>query len=134
MKVDMPLNKETKPNQTKPPQSWLKSLENFILSSLCRCSNWSFSVSWMPLDNCMCPPIVTCVTIHHRLTPSYLNFLNHSWPSDRLVVSLISGQGYFTFLYRHTKHNREGGRKENKQTRTWVNSKCKKGEVSDTVA
>ena len=37
--------------------------------------------------------------------PHYLNLLNHSWPSDRLVVSLSSGQGYFTFLYGHTKHN-----------------------------
>ena len=55
--------------------------------------------------------------------PHYLNFPNYSWPSGRLVVSLISGQGYFTFLYGHTKHNihnREGGRKENKQSRTWV--------------
>ena len=33
------------------------------------------------------------------------------------MVSLLSGQPYFTFLYKHTKHNihnREGGRKENK--------------------
>ena len=67
----------------------------------------------------------------------YLNPLNHSWPSDRQVVSLISGQGYFTFLYEHTKnniHNRESGRKENKQTRTWVSSERKKGEVCDTFA
>ena len=51
------------------------------------------------------------------------------------MVSLISGQGYFTFLYGRTKHNihnQEGGRKENKQTRTWVSSKLKKGEVCDT--
>ena len=37
--------------------------------------------------------------------------------SDRLVVSLISDQWYFTFLDGHTKHNirnRESGRKENK--------------------
>ena len=50
------------------------------------------------------------------------------------MVSHISGQGYFTFLYGHTKHNihnREGGRKENKQSRTWVSSKRKKGEVCD---
>ena len=32
----------------------------------------------------------------------------------RLVVSLIFGQGYYTFLNGHTKPNREGGRKENK--------------------
>ena len=65
----------------------------------------------------------------------YLNLLNHSWPLDCQVVSLISGQGYFTFLYGHTKHNihnREGGGKENKQTRTWVSSKSKKEEVCDT--
>ena len=39
--------------------------------------------------------------------PYYLNFLEH-----RLMVSLISDQGHYTFLYGHTKHNREGGRKE----------------------
>ena len=32
--------------------------------------------------------------------------------SDCLLVSLISNQGHYTFLYRYTKHNREGGRKE----------------------
>ena len=31
--------------------------------------------------------------------------------SDRLVVSLISDQGHYTFLYGYTKHNREDGRK-----------------------
>ena len=59
--------------------------------------------------------------------------LNHSGSSDRLVVSLISGQGYFTLPYGHTKHNihnREGGRKE--QTWILVSSKRKKGEVCDT--
>ena len=30
-------------------------------------------------------------------------------------------------------HNREGGRKESMETRTWVSSKCKKGEVCDTI-
>ena len=67
--------------------------------------------------------------------PHYLKLLKYSWPSDHLVVSLISGQGYFTFLYRYTKHNihnREGGRKENEQTQTWVSSKHKKGEDCDT--
>ena len=29
-----------------------------------------------------------------------------------LVVFLITGQGYFTFLYRYAKHNQEGGREE----------------------
>ena len=69
--------------------------------------------------------------------PYYLNLLNQSWPSDRLVVSPISGQGYFTFLYGHTKHNihnRERGRKENKQTRIWFSSKPKKGVVCDNFA
>ena len=66
-----------------------------------------------------------------RPTP-YINHWIYSCPSHRLVVSLISGQGYFTFLYGHTKHNREEGRKENKQTQTWVSSKRKKGEVFDT--
>ena len=67
--------------------------------------------------------------------PYYLNYSYYSWPSDLLVVSLISGQWYFTSLHGHTRpniHNREGGRKEIKQTRTWVSSKCKKGEVCDT--
>ena len=48
--------------------------------------------------------------------PHYLNHPNYAWPSDCLVVSLIFGQAYFTFLYGHTKHNihnREDGRKEN---------------------
>ena len=36
--------------------------------------------------------------------PHYLNLINNSLPSGRLVVSLISDQGYFTFLYGHTKH------------------------------
>ena len=76
------------------------------------------------------------MTVHYWPTPThYLNLLNHSWPSNHLVVYLISGQGYFTFLYGHTKHNihnQEGGRKENKQSRTLVSSKRKKGEVCDT--
>ena len=49
--------------------------------------------------------------------PHYLNLLSYSWPSDCLEVSLNSSQGYFTFLYRHIKHNIhnwEGGGKENK--------------------
>ena len=75
---------------------------------------------------------ISTVTIHLLASPHYLNLLNHSWPSNHLVVSLISSQGYFTFLYKHTKHNREGGRKENKQSQTWVSSKHKKGKVCDT--
>ena len=74
------------------------------------------------------------VTMHRRLSP--LSQLPKPLMAiRRLVVSLISDQVYFTFLYRHTKnniHNREGGRKENKQTQTWVSSKCKKGEVCNT--
>ena len=34
---------------------------------------------------------------------------NYSWPVIHLVVS---DQGHYTFLYRYTKHNREGGGKE----------------------
>ena len=51
--------------------------------------------------------------------PQYLNFLKPlmSIRSDRLVVSLISDQGHYTFIYWYTKHNREGGRK-NKRTNT----------------
>ena len=64
--------------------------------------------------------------------PHYLNLLNHSWPSDRLVVSLISDQRYFTFLYRHAKYNIHNREKRNKQTRTWISSKGKKGEVCNT--
>ena len=46
--------------------------------------------------------------------PHYLNFRKPlmAIKSDRLVVSLISDQGHYTFLYGHTKHNQEGGRKE----------------------
>ena len=44
------------------------------------------------------------MTIQRSADPLYLNFLYHSGPSNWLVVSLISGQGYFTFLYWHTKH------------------------------
>ena len=72
------------------------------------------------------------VTRRPLADPHYLNLLNHSWPSDRPVVSLISGHRHFTFLYGHTRHNiykREGGRKEDKQSRTWVSSKCKKEKV-----
>ena len=67
--------------------------------------------------------------------PHYLSFLNHSCASDHLVISLIYGQGYYTFLYGYTKHyihNREFGRKENEQSWTWVSSKRKKGEICNT--
>ena len=48
------------------------------------------------------------------------------------MVFLIFGRGYFTFLYQLTKSTTEGvERKKNKQTRTWVCSKCKKEEVCD---
>ena len=41
----------------------------------------------------------------------YISFFkpNYSWPVIHLV---FSDQGHYTFLYRHAKHNREGGRKE----------------------
>ena len=60
----------------------------------------------------------------------YLSFLesNYTWP---VIHQVVSDQGYYTFLYGHTKYNREGGRKE--QTRTWVSSKRKKEEVYGTL-
>ena len=84
-----------------------------------------------PLANKIDSLKIVTVTIRRWPTPT----IPSSWPSDRQVVSLVSGQGYFTFLYGHTKHNihkREGRRKENKQTRILVSSKRKKGEVCDT--
>ena len=48
------------------------------------------------------------------------------------MVSLISGRGHFTLLYKHTTYTTESGRKENKQARTWVSPKHKKGEVFGT--
>ena len=44
----------------------------------------------------------------------YLSFLKLliDIRSHRLVVSLIFDQWYYTFIYGHTKHSREGGRKE----------------------
>ena len=41
--------------------------------------------------------------------------------SGRLVFSLISDQGYYTFIYVHAKHNREGGRKE-QTNKHWLGS------------
>ena len=65
--------------------------------------------------------------------PHYLNHPNYSWPLDHLVVFLISGQGYFTFLYRPTTYTTERVKeKKNKQSQAWVSSKHKKGEVCDT--
>ena len=49
--------------------------------------------------------------------PYYLNQPNCSWPLESSSVFLISGQGYFTFLYRYAKHNRGGGRKEEQTIR-----------------
>ena len=49
------------------------------------------------------------------------------------MVFLISGQGYFTFLYQHTKYTTDWVKeKKNKQSLAWVSSKRKKGEVCDT--
>ena len=61
-------------------------------------------------------------------------------PKSLMAIRLSSGfshlrQGYFTFLYKHIEdniHNREVEEKKNKQARTWVSSKRKKGEVCDT--
>ena len=48
--------------------------------------------------------------------PYYISFFkpNYSWPVIHLVDS---DQGYYTYIYRYAKHNREGGRK-NKRTNT----------------
>ena len=99
--------------------------------------NWSISCYAHPLNLCGMSKEVfksifnrdTPVTIYPLADSHYLNLLNHSWPSDRLVVSLISGQGYFTFLYKYTRHNvhnQEVEEKKDKQARTWVISKCKR--------
>ena len=45
------------------------------------------------------------------------------------MVFLISGQGHFTLLYKHTTYTTESGKRKNKQARTWVSPKHKKGEV-----
>ena len=62
--------------------------------------------------------------------PRYRSFLKPLMAirSDRLVVSLISDQGYFTFLYGHTKHNPESEKKKKQKTKNtaWVSSKRKK--------
>ena len=49
------------------------------------------------------------------------------------MVFLIYGKGYFTLLYQHIKYTTEWvEEKKNKQSRAWVSSKRKKGEVCDT--
>ena len=52
-----------------------------------------------------------CDNTPRRPTPGYLSLLkpNYSWPVIHLVVS---DQGHNTFLYKHAKHNQEGGGKE----------------------
>ena len=62
--------------------------------------------------------------------PHYLSFLKPLMAirSDRLVIYLR----HYTFLYGHTNHNREDGKKRtNKQNRAWASSKRKR-EVCDT--
>ena len=75
---------------------------------------------WLICDNAppADPPISTRQTTHGH--------------QNRLVVFLISGQGYFTFLYQHTKYTTEWMEEKNKQSRAWVSSKHKRGEVCDT--
>ena len=57
--------------------------------------------------------------------PTIPTSLTSSWLSDRLVVSLISGQGHFTLLYKHTTYTTERVEEKNIQARTWVSSKRK---------
>ena len=52
------------------------------------------------------------MTIHHWPTPTISTNQTTPGHQNRLVVFLISGQGYFTFLYQQTKYNREDERKE----------------------
>ena len=59
-----------------------------------------------------------------------------SWSSDRLVVSLIFSQGishYFTNIQDTTYTTVRVEEKKSKQAQTWVSSKCKMGEVCDTL-
>ena len=62
------------------------------------------NISYAKCDNAPCRPG----------DPHNISFLKPLMDnkSDRVVVSLTSKQGHYTFLYSHTKHNREGGRKE----------------------
>ena len=75
------------------------------------------------------------VTIHPLADPHYLNLLNQ-------LVAIRSSNGlshlrpgvfhiFFTNTQNTTSHNREVEEKKNKQSRTWVSSKHKKGEVCD---
>ena len=79
---------------------------------------------------CVCVCVFVCVCQYPSADAQYLSFLKQLMAirSDCRVVSLISEKGHYTFLYGHTKHNREGGRKE--QTRAWVIFKRKEGEVT----
>ena len=52
------------------------------------------------------------MTIHHWLTPTISTNQTTHGHQNCLLVFLISGQGYFTFLYWYAKHNWEGERKE----------------------
>ena len=65
--------------------------------------------------------------------PHYISFLKliYPWP---VIHPVVSDQGHYTFLYRYTKHNREGGRK-NKRTNTALGQlqAPKKGEVYVTL-
>ena len=69
------------------------------------------------------------MTIHRRPTPTISTNQTSHGHQNRLVVFLISGQGYFTFLYQPKGWKK----KKNKQSQAWVSSKHKKGEVCDTI-
>ena len=76
---------------------------------------FAFHIALIPLGKC-----IVIIPLGGWLL--YLSFLKPLMAirSDNLVVSLISDQGYYTFVYGHTKDNWEGERKEqtNKQTNT----------------
>ena len=64
--------------------------------------------------------------------PDYLNQPNYSWPLESCSGFSHLWPGVFHIpLPTHKIRNREGGRKK-EQSRYWVSSKRKKGEVGDT--
>ena len=64
--------------------------------------------------------------------PTISASLNHSWPVIHLVVFIISGRG-ISYSLQIRKVQRRGWKKRtNEQTRSWVSSKHKRGEVCNT--
>ena len=73
------------------------------------------------------------MTIQRRPTPTIsIPIQTTHGHQNHLLFFLISGQGYFTFHYQHTKYTTEMVEEnKNKQSQAWVSSKRKKGEVCD---